>query len=259
MCWSGQASATLAVVGAVATIYFWKKGEAKALWISLLYFTVMEIIQTYTYTVINRCYDPRNNIITTLAYIHIAFQPFFFNAIALHFIPEHRRKKIQKYVYFLCALATVALIIRIMPLQWERFCYEVRYYVPFMKHLLYQVPFCGELTCSTSGGWHMEWAIKAGHNWYLDRVYFMSVFLLPLFYGSWRATMYGAIMGPGITLLTTDTANEFAAVWCLYSVALVLLMILPPARKLLYVRSYYGSGWFGYKDVAAVQSASEKV
>jgi hypothetical protein len=230
----------LAVTGAVASVYFYKKGESKALCFALMYFTVMEIIQAYTYTVIDQCFNPNNTFATTLAYIHIAFQPFFFNAIAMHFIPQQQRQKIEKTVYFLCALAAIAMLVRIMPLEWLRYCYEVRYRVPFTDTLIYQVPFCGDVTCSTSGSWHMQWAIKAGFNWYLDRVYFVSVFILPLLYGSWRATMYAALMGPAVTMLLTDTANEFAAVWCLFSVAIILLMIKLPIRQYLYVKTFYG-------------------
>jgi hypothetical protein len=112
--------------------------------------------------------------------------------------------------------------------------------VPFFKHLIYQVPFCSDITCTTSGEWHMHWGIRAGFNWYLDRAYFMSVFLLPLCYGSWKATVYSTLMGPVITLLTTHNANEFAAVWCLYSVGILLLLFKLPIRQYLYVNSYYG-------------------
>lgn len=246
MCWNMAASASLAVAGTAGSIYFWKKGEDKALCVPLFYFAIMEMIQTYTWTVIDQCFDPGNQAATTAAYLHIAFQPFFFNAIAMHFIPHHRRQKIWKGVYFLCLIASLAIVARILPLEWKHYCFEIRYRVPFTDNLIYRIPFCGGVACTTTGAWHMEWAIKAGFNWYLDRAYFVSVFLLPLAYGSWKATLYAAI-GPLITLITTDTSNEFASVWCFYSVALVLLMIKLPIRKYLYVDSFYGTGWFGFR------------
>lgn len=245
MCWNIAASASLAIAGTAGAVYFWKKGEDKALCLSLFYFAVMEMIQTYSWTVIDQCFNPRNTMVTTLAYIHVAFQPFFFNALAMHFIPAHQRKKIYKGVYLLCALASAAMIIRILPMEWAQYCFNILYRVPFTEDILYRIPFCGGDTCTTSGAWHMEWAIRAGFNWYLDRVYFVSVFVLPLLYGSWKATVYAAI-GPFITLLTTETSNEFASVWCLYSVALVLLMMKLPIRNYLYVDSFYGRQWFGF-------------
>jgi hypothetical protein len=247
MCWSFGASATLAVSGVAATGYFYRKGEDKALYLSLFYFTLMEVIQTYTYTVIDQCFNPNNTFITRLAYLHVAFQPFFFNALAMYFIPHQVRKKIQPLVYFICTLAAMALIVRILPLAWQQYCYQIKYYVPFMKNVIYQVPFCGETTCSTTGSWHLEWAISAGFNWYLDRVYFVTVFILPLLYGSWKSTLYATLMGPVITLLLTATANEFAAVWCLFSMAILLLMLNSPVRKLLYVNSFYGFKCAGFR------------
>ena len=200
----------------------------------------MEILQTYTHTVLDQCLNPNNIRATYLAYAHIAFQPFFFNAIAMHFLPDALKLRIQKTVYALCAMASIALFVRVMPIHWEMYCYQIRYYVPFLHDYLYKVPFCGEQTCSTTGAWHFEWAIKAGYNWYLDRVYFAAVFILPMLYGSWRATLYAGIMGPVLTMLVTDNANEFAAVWCLFSVAILLLMLKLPIRKYLYVHSFYG-------------------
>ncbi len=246
MCWNGEVSAALAVAGAVGSVYFYKKGEPKVLCGALLYFTLIEVLQAYTYTVVDQCQNPGNYWATMLSYIHVSFQPFFFNAIAMHFIPDHRRKKIQNYVYAICLLATVAMLIRIMPLEWKFYCYQVTYYVPMLKHILYKVPFCGPETCSHSGSWHIEWAIVAGYNWYFDRAYFATVFVLPLLYGSWRATIYGVVMGPAIAILTSSSSNEFAAVWCFYSVGIILLLIKLPIRKYIYVNSYYGTGLFGY-------------
>ncbi|MFT6985498.1 MAG: hypothetical protein ACJAT7_001308 [Psychromonas sp.] len=242
MCWSGEASATLAVAGVTGAIYFYKKGEPKVLCSALLYFTLIEILQAYTYTVIDQCQNPENIWATTLSYIHVSFQPFFFNAIALHFIPADRREKIQKYVYAICTLATIALLIRVLPLDWEYYCYQMSSYIPTS----YKVPFCGPETCSQTGSWHIEWAIRAGYNWYLDKAYWVSIFILPLLYGSWKVTVYCIITGPMIAILTSSSANEFVAVWCIYSAGIILLLLNQPIRKYLYVDSFYGSKLFAY-------------
>jgi hypothetical protein len=52
MCWSGEASATLATIGLTSTAYIAYKGEDKALWMPLGYFALMELLQAITYTVI---------------------------------------------------------------------------------------------------------------------------------------------------------------------------------------------------------------
>src|SRR5882757_4267919 len=102
MCWSGEASAVLAGIGLASTGYAAYKKEPFSLWISLGYFSLMEALQAYTYTVINQCSLPGNQIATLLGYLHIAFQPFFINAVSLHFIPDQARARIAPVVYSLC-------------------------------------------------------------------------------------------------------------------------------------------------------------
>jgi hypothetical protein len=77
MCWSGQASATLATIGFTSTAYVAIKGEDKALWIPLAYFSLMEMLQAATYTVIDQCGLPLNQLLTLFGALHITFQPFF--------------------------------------------------------------------------------------------------------------------------------------------------------------------------------------
>jgi hypothetical protein len=77
----------------------------------------MEVLQAYTYTVIDQCDNPGNQIATLLGYIHIAFQPFFINAGPLYFIPEKIRARISPAVYFLCFVTTVCLLLRLYPFE----------------------------------------------------------------------------------------------------------------------------------------------
>ena len=58
MCWSGEASAVLAMAGFGTAAYVAKKGESKELWIPLTYFACMELLQAATYIYINLCDAP---------------------------------------------------------------------------------------------------------------------------------------------------------------------------------------------------------
>jgi hypothetical protein len=49
MCWSGEASAVLAVVGIGTTAYAAYKKEPAPLWMALGYFSSMELLQAFTY------------------------------------------------------------------------------------------------------------------------------------------------------------------------------------------------------------------
>ena len=107
MCWSGEASAVLATAGLGTTAYAAYRKEPAAIWMPLGYFSLMELLQAFTYSVIDQCSLPSNKIATLLGYLHITFQPFFMNAVSMHFIPdqararileEHRDKKFNEFV-----------------------------------------------------------------------------------------------------------------------------------------------------------------
>ena len=51
------------------------------------YVSVIEALQAYAYVVVNDCELPANQLVTYFSYLHIVFQPFFINALSLHFIP----------------------------------------------------------------------------------------------------------------------------------------------------------------------------
>ena len=102
MCWSGEASFVLSAVGLGSTAYLIKNKEEKVLWIPLLYFTAMELLQGFNYLWIGECGVAQNQLFTLLGYVHIMFQPFFCNAVAMYFIPKEVKEKVAGYVYAVC-------------------------------------------------------------------------------------------------------------------------------------------------------------
>jgi hypothetical protein len=222
MCWSGEASAVLATAGFISTGYVAVKGEDKNLWIPLGYFSLMELLQAFTYTVIDQCALPLNQILTLLGAMHIAFQPFFINMFSMHFIPAERRARISSWVYAICFVGTVAFLMRQYPFAWAGLCH------------LKSDSMCGEHLCSVHGNWHIAWEVPMNGLTWLGWGYYFPALILPVIYGSWRFTLYHALVGPGLALLTTDNWNEWPAVWCLFSIGLLLVVIKTPIRKLLY-------------------------
>jgi Family of unknown function (DUF5765) len=240
MCWSGEASAVLATAGFASTAYFYHKGESKALCAALAYFSLMELLQAYTYTVIDQCFNPKNQIATFLGYMHIAFQPFFINAVALYFIPEAMRKRIAGWVYILCFAAATIFMMRIYPFTGISYCYEKSFQFLLATEIKFEMPFCGPQICSTSGNWHIAWAIPANASLQMANAYVYTAFLLPLLYGSWKVVLYHFLTGPLLAYFTTSNMNEWAAVWCLYSIGLLLLLIKTPVRHMLHIKNWYG-------------------
>ena len=237
MCWSGEASAVLATVGLGSTIYAAHKGEDKRLWITLGYFSLMEALQAVTYIVIDDCSAPSNQIATLLGYLHITFQPFFINLISLYFIPGEVRKRIEPLVFTACFITAIILLIQLYPFSWAGECDPLR-------------PLCGSVLCSVSGNWHIAWEVPAsgiGNFWVNTGISFLShgyiayvvaSFLIPLIYGSWRLTLYHYLLGPLLASMTTDNINEWPAVWCLFSIGILLIVVKTPIRKILFVRKW---------------------
>jgi hypothetical protein len=56
-------------------------------------------------------------------------------------------------------------------------------------------------------------------------------FFVPLLYGAWRFTLFHAIFGPLLAARLTDNVNEVPAVWCLFSLGLVLMALNPAFRQ----------------------------
>ncbi len=239
MCWSGEASGVLAAAGLTTAVYVAYKGESKELWIPLTYFALMELLQAATYVYINLCDNPNNQVLTLLGYLHIAFQPFFVNMVAMYFIPESVKLKIRTTVYTVCAISTLAMLIKMYPFAWAGNC------VPGVEG------FCGAQTCSVSGDWHIAWHMPLnglmsnpvswllGFNWGLHAFsYILASFVMPTIYGSWRFVGFHYLIGPWISDVTTNDPNEYCAVWCLFSIALCVSVIKTPIRKHLHVKKW---------------------
>jgi hypothetical protein len=233
MCWSGEASAVLASVGIGSTLYAAYKKEPPSLWLALGYFSLMELLQAFTYSVIDKCSLPSNQIATMLGYLHIAFQPFFINAMALHFVPEFVRKKVTPWVYAFCLFSAIMMIIQVYPFEWAGHCAEGR-------------TLCAPRLCSVHGHWHIAWDVPANgiFNWSTHTpargfpTYLIAGMLLPAIYGSWRLAIYHALAGPGLAHFLSDNNNERPAIWCLLSIAILLIIVKTPVRKYLYVKDW---------------------
>lgn len=237
MCWSGEASVVLATAGVATTTYAACKGESKLLWMPLGYFTLMEILQAFTYSVIDDCGNPANQIATLLGYLHISFQPFFIHMACLYFIPQAVRHRLLPIIYFLCALNVVIMMIQLYPFEWAGQCQPPR-------------PLCGEQLCSVSGNWHIAWEIPAnGIGNTLAELqmpllgpwlsYTLIGGLLAFLYGSWKMNLYLLVMGPMLASLLTDNPNEWPAVWCLLSIGFLIIVLKTRVRNYLYVDKWY--------------------
>ena len=227
MCWSATASVTMVAMGGAAVAVTAMRGEPKAIWITVAFFTVMEGLQAAGYAVVDECSNPANRSITMLSYLHIAFQPLFINAFAMAIAPFPVPKWQRRRVYGIAALATGFMLLKLVPLQAFGPCTPGS-------------PMCGVQTCLISGDWHIGWILPLNgfmegigsassfHVWF--PAYLLAVFVLPLWYGAWRFALFHILFGPLFAFTLTTNLNELPAIWCLFSVGIILVSLSPFIR-----------------------------
>ena len=227
MCWSATASVAMVGIGAAAVAVTAARGDSRAIWLTLGYFTVMEALQVAGYAVVNECGTPANRTVTLLSYLHIAFQPLVINAFAMAIAPKAVSPRMQRRVYAAAGVCSAVVLLRLAPFDWAGVCRP------------------GEIMCSTafctvSGDWHIAWEVPLNGLYsplsdlfgrpiqFLE--YHLAVFLLPLFYGAWRLVVFHMLAGPVLAGFLTSNPNEIPAIWCLFSIGLVLICLSPFIR-----------------------------
>lgn len=242
MCWSGEASAVIAAIGIGSTAYAMARREPIEITSCLGFFSLMELLQAVTYTVVDQCGTPANQMLTMLGYIHISMQPFFINTISMFFIPDHVRRRIAPAVYTVCFCSTVIMLMMIYPFDGVTMC------------SLDNSVMCGQSLCSYMGSVHIAWQFPmnmlfhplpdpsiaelayAVHWW----MYLLPAFILPVLYGSWRCTGYHLFFGPILAFVFVGgDIHEMSAVWCLLSIGLLLIVVKTPVRNLLFVDRWF--------------------
>lgn len=238
MCWNGEASTVVAAIGLGSTAYAVYKREPVVLTMALGYFSLMELLQAVSYTVVDQCGTPLNDSMTFLGYLHVALQPFFINAVSLFFIAREVRRKIAPLVYTVCFIGSVLLILNIYPFPWAGLC------DPDFREM------CSNRWCSYYGNVHIAWEFPMNglFNWMkIDSqkhvngwmLYIIPGFLLPILYGSWKMTLYHIFMGPVPARIITGSADEMAAFWCLLSIMFLLIVVKTPVRRYLFVDRWF--------------------
>jgi Family of unknown function (DUF5765) len=224
MCWSMQASIGMVVVGSAAVVLTLKRRDPTAIPLTFGYFTLMEALQAAGYPYVDQCGSPMNHAITVLSYLHIAFQPCFINAFAMAITGATVRPAVRLGVYLGCGLSADVMLLQLYPFARAASC------TPGWV-------LCGAPLCLVSGNWHVAWDIPynnlvpaSGAALGLQLVfpgYLIATFVLPLAYGAWRFVVSHAVFGPLLASRLTVDPNEMPAVWCLFSIALLAVGLVP--------------------------------
>jgi hypothetical protein len=230
MCWSGPASAGMASLGFGGALWARWRGESWMRWSTLMYFSSMELLQAFTYTVIGVCAltnTPEgkwNETLTILSYLHICFQPIFTNIFGLSF--SKSGDELRKWFKW----TTIAILPICFVMVSRMFFHNLFGVCDYIK-----TPLCGLDTCSYHGEWHIAWRLTLNgfdeftlfgirFSWL---VYNLPVFILPLFYGGWRWSLYHFFFGIFTARMLTSNKDEFSAIWCLTSIAFLMAVHIP--------------------------------
>ena len=227
MCWSGEASAAIAVGGLASAYFLKRKGEPKEVYVPTAYFVLMEGLQAVTYLVVGDCGGVANTWLTRLAVLHISFQPFFINMLGMEFIDPEVKARIKGWVYLLCGVTAAFCVARMFSM------YDL------FGRCEVGLALCSHTqTCAYRGEWHIGWnvmlnGLNEGWRWYI-----FTGFLVPVFYGSWKWSLYHYLVGPLLASLTTADVNERPAVWCLFSTCIIALLVNTRLRNYIYVKRW---------------------
>ncbi len=236
MCFSMRVTVAMVGLGAAATVVTIRRGEPVAIPATLGWFTLMETLQVFGHATADQCTSPVNQASTLLSYLHIVFQPFFINAFAMELVPRPVRLRVRVPVFIGCGVSAAVMLLQLWPFDWAGRCQP-------------GTTLCGSPLCTVSGEWHIGWAIPANDllaplaalPWLSGGfpTYLLAAFVLPLFYGAWRFAVFHALIGPVLAWQLTGNALEAPAVWCLFSIGIVLISLSPWIRA----RFTAGQGW----------------
>jgi hypothetical protein len=263
MCWSGEASFVMATIGLVGAAYEVKKtrrtspngtgsnwkvdgwtGKYSLRALTLAYFSLMELLQGFNYMVLSHP-GPLNSLCAFLGYVHISFQPIFSSWFMLSFLPKARRMKHFKWVTCVSVVAILFMLAHLikhpsLPGCFSNDCVPKK----SMSNILHSKDWWGRnsIGCSQThfrsyvGDWHIAWQwLLNGCSW-LKTTYIFVSFFLPIFYGAYRVMLYTLIFGPVLAYFLTGNPDEWAAIWCLLSIAFLSGVKIPWLERLLTVK-----------------------
>ena len=230
MGWQFGIGSLFAAAGFLGAFYAYYRNAPLSLSAPLAFFSLTGLLQAYSHTIANQCILPENQVAALLAYLHWCFQPFFINAVALHFIDKRAAVKIDLIVYTLCFIAMTMMLVQVYPFVWAGQC--------GVGNVL-----CGEQICTIRDGWFIGWMLPITQVQDTIPWYFLAAVVAPLVYGSWRFLLLyiGSCLLPAF--LMTQNMNEWPGVSALLTVLLLLgINYFGAIRKRMVMKCQYIMG-----------------
>lgn len=209
MCFSKNMSLTISIFGMISGIYFLKLNIFAG--IGIFYFSLMELIQYFQYKVIDQCDNDYNKLLTKIGYLHICFQPLFFNLWLFAFI-----KKPNFIFIYMSFIAGILLASRMFFVKDKELCDTNN------------EPLCGPKTCAFSGKRHIAWNLRLrapGSKWLTPSIglHFFMWAIPSLVIFQIKPILALLLTGPYLGIIITNNIHEQPAIWCYTFISQILL------------------------------------
>lgn len=210
MCWSKQASGTLAILGLGILYKRYTAGQDWTSLVPLILYIVMEALQWKQYDTIDKCDNPENKSLSKLSYVLIWLQPIVWN--------WHFYMKTHEDVFKFSAVISGLILVLTM----DRVFSKVIHTMPYNDKESHNV---GE-NCTKQGKKHLYWTYNLGTagglepNWLW---YFVLLFMPHIYKGDQYNFTLPMIAGMLVALYVTGKSIEFTSTWCAYSIPYFLV------------------------------------
>ncbi len=230
MCYNPQTSALFFCIGISVSAYVYNYSPSlrkTQIHLLLLFYSLMELLQTVQYYYVNQCDNIINKISTEIAYVLVIVQPLIWN-IFFYINSDKCEKYIFNTAIYLC-LAWMAVNI------FSRLTHKILFKPQTQEHSV----FASDKVCTRKKNSHLYWTWTSSHLYELNAnflTYSMLWFIPALTSSSQYVYALIVILGGvfGALFGFIDNVNEiyytFTASWCFISIPIVLAVM----GKLIY-------------------------
>jgi len=210
MCFNIYQSLILFILGSYISIKLYNKSLYYKMMI-ILYYTLMELVQTLGYLYIDQCETNINFALTICSHILVIFQPFLWNFY-------RTRTNSNKTIFnFSCILSLIWSFIFTYRLFYGKLGYGVTY-----GYLDYNEINVGDEYCMLNGVNHIIWKLPYKSSNGLEPNYFTYLLLwfVPAiyedYYGYYKLLFW--LIQVNITNIISGSVHELSSIWCLFSI-----------------------------------------
>ena len=229
MCYSAGMSFSLAAVGAIASAAAladptWRR---QLRYVPLIFYTCMELLQGVQYSHVNECGTPANRFSTEVAYLLVVVQPLMWNLLYYLRTPANNCDRRLFVLGMVLAVIWIAFHVA------GRLLHGASGFVD-RTHGANTYTGGDSPGCTMRDpGHHLYWKWASADLGGLDAtwlMYLMIWFLPALVSGCHRLHMAFGVAGAALAAVVTwrwgSRVDEFASVWCLFSIPLLVLGLL---------------------------------